>query len=102
MDGSPLRDWNGKPIEFGYDSWRTISSWSVDYSWWRKEPDEVELSDRVKHFLIHDGISNFSDRYTLDGKPLSTSHSTGMVAAATVGGLAASNQQDARAFVEEL
>jgi len=102
MDGSPLRDWNGKPIEFGYDSWRTVSNWSVDYSWWRKDPHEVELSDRVQRFLVAEGISTFSDRYTLDGMPLSTRHSTGMVAAATVGGLAASNKQNARAFVEEL
>jgi len=102
MDGSPLRDWDGKLVEFGYDSWRTVSNWSVDYSWWRKEPHEVELSDRVQRFLIHEGISTFSDRYTLDGVPLSTRHSTGMVAAATVGGLAASNQKNARDFVEEL
>jgi oligosaccharide reducing-end xylanase len=102
MDGSPLRDWNGKPAAFGYDSWRTISNWSVDYSWWRKEPHEIELSDRVQHFLIQKGISTFSDRYTLDGEPLSTRHSTGMVAAATVGSLSASNKKNARDFVDEL
>jgi oligosaccharide reducing-end xylanase len=102
MDGSPLRDWNGKPAAFGYDSWRTISNWSVDYSWWRKEPHEIELSDRVQRFLIQKGISTFSDRYTLDGEPLSTRHSTGMVAAATVGSLSASNKKNARDFVDEL
>ena len=44
----------------------------------------------------------FADRYTLDGKPLSPRHSVGMMAAATVGSLAATPGPNERAFVEEL
>ena len=44
----------------------------------------------------------FADRYTLDGKPLSTRHSVGMLAAATVGSLAATPGPNEKAFVEEL
>lgn len=47
------------------------------------------LSDRVQNFLSSQGIGSFADRYTLDGKPLSSRHSTGMLAAAAVGSLAA-------------
>ena len=102
FDMSSLPDWDGKPMAFGYDSWRTASNWSVDYSWWHKDPRETVLSDRIQKFLIGQGISTFADRFTLDGKPRSSRHSTGMVAATTVGGLAATRGPNEKAFVEEL
>ena len=99
---TPIPGWDGKAVPFSYDSWRTVSNWSVDYSWWHKDPNEIVLSDRIQRFLIGQGISTFVDQYTLEGKPLSTRHSTGMLAATTVGGLAATPGADERAFVEEL
>ncbi len=103
FDMSPATDWNGQqPVPFSYDSWRTVSNWSVDSSWWHKDPREQVLSDRIQKFLIGEGISTFADRYTLAGKPLSSRHSTGMVATTTVGGLAATPGPNERAFVEEL
>ncbi len=93
---------NGQPVAFGYDSWRTVSNWSVDYSWWHKAPQERVLSDRIQKFLVGQGISTFPDRYTLDGKPLSTRHSTGMLAATAAGGLAATAGPNEKAFVAEL
>ncbi len=102
FDGTPTIGWDGQTVPFSYDSWRTVSNWGVDYSWWRKDPQESELSDRIQKFLISQGISTFADRYTLDGKPLSTRHSVGMVATTTVGGLAATPGADEKAFVEEL
>jgi oligosaccharide reducing-end xylanase len=102
FDMTPIIGSDGQPIPFGYDSWRTASNWSVDYSWWRKDQRERVLSDRIQKFLIGQGISTFADRYTLDGRPLSSRHSTGMVAATTVGGLAATPGPNQKAFVEEL
>ncbi|HEY6330320.1 MAG TPA: glycosyl hydrolase family 8 [Blastocatellia bacterium] len=102
FDMSPITGRDGQPTPFGYDSWRTSSNWSVDYSWWHKDPRERALSDRIQKFLISQGISTFADRYTVDGKPLSSRHSTGMVAATTVGGLAATPGPDEKAFIEEL
>jgi len=102
FDGTPATGWDGKPSQFGYDSWRTVSNWSVDYSWWHKDPGEPLLSAKLQHFLIGQGIHSFPDRYTLDGKPLSARHSPGMVAAATAGGLAAPPGDDTKAFLEEL
>jgi len=102
FDGSPATGWDGKPSQFGYDSWRTISNWSVDYGWWRKDPQEPVLSARLQRFLVSQGIHSFPDRYTLNGKPLSTRHSPGMVATAAVGGLAAPPGLDTRAFLQEL
>ena len=47
------------------------------------------LSDRIQGFLAGEGIDRFADRDTLAGKPLSTRHSPGMVAATAVAGFAA-------------
>ncbi len=102
FDMSPVLSRSGEPTPFSYDSWRTASNWSVDYSWWAKDRQETVLSDRIQRFLIGQGISTFADRYTLEGKPLSTRHSTGMVAATAVGSLAASPGANEKAFVDEL
>jgi oligosaccharide reducing-end xylanase len=95
-----LRD--GSTVPFSYDSWRSVSNWSVDYSWWRKDERERVLSDRIQKFLYGQGVDKFADRYTLDGKPLSTRHSPGMVATTAVGSFAASDGPIARAFLQEL
>jgi oligosaccharide reducing-end xylanase len=102
FDGTPLKSWDGSPGAFGYDSWRTISNWSVDRSWWNKDPRQQALSDRVQRFLSTQGVDRFADRYTLDGKPLSDRHSTGMLAAAVVGSLAATPGQVSDDFLRAL
>jgi oligosaccharide reducing-end xylanase len=102
FDGTVANDWEGKPTHFSYDSWRSASNWSVDYSWWHKDPRETALSNRIQGFLFSQGINEFADQYTLDGKPLSERHSVGMVATTAVGSLAATDSATAKAFVEEL
>ncbi len=102
FDRSAIIGRDGQPVAFGYDSWRTVSNWSVDYSWWHKDPRESLLSERVQKFLFAQGIHTFVDRYTLSGQPLSTRHSPGMVAAAAVGSLAAAPGAVPDAFVQEL
>jgi oligosaccharide reducing-end xylanase len=102
FDGTPVIGFDGKPTPFSYDSWRSVSNWSVDYSWWRKDDRETILSARVQSFLFSQGIDKFPDRYTLDGQPLSTRHSPGMVATAAVGSLAAPDGSTAQAFVDAL
>ena len=93
---------NGAATPFGYDSWRSVSNWSVDYSWWKKDDRETVLSDRLQKFLYGQGIDKFPDRYTLDGKPLSERHSPGMVATSAVGSFAATPGSISKAFVDEL
>jgi oligosaccharide reducing-end xylanase len=102
FDGAPTIGFGGGPETFGSDSWRSVSNWSVDYSWWRKDAREAALSERVQKFLYAQGIDKFATRYTLDGKPLSTTHSPGMLAAAAVGSLAAPDGPTAKAFVDAL
>jgi oligosaccharide reducing-end xylanase len=102
FDETQMTDFDGKPMAFGYDSWRSVSNWSVDYSWWKKDPQETVLSNRIQKFLSGEGIDQFADRYTLDGKPLSTRHSPGMVATTAVGSLATTGGPNANAFVDAL
>ncbi len=102
FDGSTMMTWDGTPDPFGYDSWRTVSNWSVDFNWWGKDARETELADRVQGFLNSQGIDSFADRYTLDGQPLSDRHSAGMVAAAAVGSLAATPGPVSDGFVKAL
>jgi len=101
FDGSPRPSFNKFSTEFSYDSWRTASNWSVDYSWWRKDTEERKLSNRIQNFLFGQGISNFADQYTLDGQPISKRHSTGMVATSAVASLAATDSR-AQDFVKNL
>jgi len=102
FDGTPHASFNPMSANFSYDSWRTAGNWSVDYSWWKKEPQERVLSDRVQKFLYSEGLDKFADRYTLDGKPLSQRHSTGMVATSATASLAATEGPVSKAFVENL
>lgn len=102
FDGSQMMGRDNTPVPFSYDSWRTASNWSVDYSWWHKDTDEPVLSDRIQSFLFGQGVSTFADRYTLDGKPLATHHSIGMAATTATASLAATRGPTAQAFLEEL
>ena len=102
LDGSAMQGFNGTKTPFSYDSWRTASNWAVDYSWWHKDPQEPVLSDRIQKFLFSQGVDKFSDRYTLDGQPLSKRHSTGMVATTATSGLAATKGPTSKAFLDAL
>jgi oligosaccharide reducing-end xylanase len=102
FDGTPLTGFDGKPEPFAADSWRCISNWSVDYSWWHKDPREAELSARLQKFFYGQGVDTFANRFTLDGKPLTATHSTGLAATAAVGSLAAPDGPPAKAFVDAL
>jgi oligosaccharide reducing-end xylanase len=102
FDGSRVVNRDGTASSFGYDSWRSVSNWSVDYSWWKKDARETELSDRLQKFLYGQGIHSFADRYTLDGNPLSTRHSVGMAATTAVGSFAPTPGPISKAFLEEL
>jgi len=102
FDGTAIIQRDGTPTPFSYDSWRTVSNWSVDYSWWKKDARETALSDHLQKFLDGQGIRSFADRYTIDGKPLSERHSVGMVATTAVGGFAATPGPISKAFLEEL
>jgi len=101
FDGTPRATKFAQSSRFGYDSWRTASNWSVDWSWWRKAPQEQQLSDRIQTFFLSQGLSTYGDQYTLDGKQLDAIHAPGLVATNAVASLAATHPR-ARDFVNAL
>jgi len=96
-----IEGWNKRAANFSYDAWRTASNWSVDWSWWAKDPRERLLSDRIQTFFVSQGIAAYGDQFTLDGTPLSEHHSTGLIATNAVASLAATQPQS-KEFVEAL
>ncbi len=102
FDGTPhLNARHPSASNFGFDAWRTASNWSVDYSWWAKDPSERQLSDRIESFFISKGIATYGQVFTLDGTTLDQHHATGLVATNAVASLAATQPQ-AKQFVEAL
>ncbi len=102
FDFSQMTERDGKPVPFSYDSWRTASNWSVDASWWHKDPRQTTLSDHIQAFLISQGISAFVDRYTLDGKPLRRSPLDGYVSGEHRRRSRRHPRPNEKAFIEEL
>jgi oligosaccharide reducing-end xylanase len=96
FDGS-LLNYN---TNFSYDAFRTAGNWSVDWSWWAKEPRERELSDKLQAFFESKG-TNYGCQFTLEGKTLEERHAQGLVAINAVASLAATNPR-AKKFAEEL
>ncbi len=102
FDGTPwASEWNSSSVHFQYDSWRTAMNWSFDWSWWAKDVRERQLSDRLQAFFESRGMSNYGNRFTLDGNPIGNDHSTGLVAMNAVASLAAIHPR-AKQFVEAL
>lgn len=94
---------------FGYDAWRTQSNWSVDWSWWRKAPEEQALSDQIQKFFESQGMDTYGPMYTLKGQlqhpdPRVTheEHPEGLVGTNAVAGLAATDRTRERLFTEAL
>ena len=101
FEGTPKTTRFTQSSIFGYDSWRTASNWSVDWSWWGKAPEERVLSDRIQAFFASPGLDSYGDQYSLDGKKIASRHSTGLVATNAVASLAATNPR-AKEFVQTL
>jgi oligosaccharide reducing-end xylanase len=102
FDGTPVsQSFNRGAANFGPDAWRTAANWAVDWSWWRADRREQQLSDRIQAFFESQGIDTYGNRFTLDGKPLNNTHSTALVATNAMASLAATHPRAAK-FVEAL
>lgn len=99
FDGTPYDDDYHK--DFRFDAWRTLANVALDYAWFEADPWQVEQSDRVLDFLASHGMNSYPNQYTIEGVPLSSDHSTGLVSMAAVAALAASPEKG-RPFVQAL
>jgi oligosaccharide reducing-end xylanase len=77
-------------------------NWSVDWSWWAKDPRQREHSDRLQAFFESQGMETYGDNWKLDGAVLQDRHSPGLVATNGADSLAAADKERARRFAEAL
>ena len=98
FDGTPT---GGEHEDFRFDAFRTASNVAVDYAWFAADPWQVEQSNRQLEFFDSQGIDKYVNQYTLDGKPLSSDRSTGLIAMNAVAALAATTDK-APEFVQAL
>ena len=98
FDGTPT---GGDHQDFRFDAFRTASNVAVDYEWFAADPWQVEQSNRLLEFFDSQGINRYVNQYTLEGKPLSSDRSTGLMAMNAVAALAATTDKAPR-FVEAL
>lgn len=82
FDGRP------KPIDghgdFRFDAHRSAVNWSVDYAWWGEDAQAPVRSERLLRFFESRGMSTYEAEFTLDGKPLTQSRSSGLIASNAV------------------
>jgi oligosaccharide reducing-end xylanase len=102
FDGTPLGFRGPASAAFREDAWRVAMNWSVDWSWWARDPRQRELSDRLQAFLERQGMDTYGDNWALDGTVLRDRHSPGLVATTGVASLAATDATRARKFVDAL
>jgi oligosaccharide reducing-end xylanase len=98
FDGTPT---GGEHEDFRFDAFRTASNVAVDYAWFAADPWQVEQSNRQLEFFYGQGIDSYVNQYTLDGEPLSSDRSTGLIAMNAVAALAATTDK-APEFVQAL
>ena len=90
FDGSPwAASWRPESADFRYDAWRSAMNWSMDWSWWRADPRQVELSNRLQAFFLAQGLDRHVSLYSLDGRPLGGDRAPGLVAMNATASLAA-------------
>lgn len=102
FDGTPYTATRFGPGrgDFRFDAWRTLANVALDHAWFDRDEWQVGQSNRVLRFLSSQG-PKIPNQFTLEGKPLSTDSSTGLLAMAAVAGLAA-DPKLARPFVQRL
>jgi len=102
FDGTPVvTRSNQRSGNFSFDARRTQMNWSVDWSWWHKDPRQQELSNRLQSFFASQGMDTYGTEYSLDGKILNKGHAKGLVATNAVMSLSATHPL-AKHFVHAL
>ena len=102
FDATPLGFGGRMPASFREDAWRVAMNWSVDWSWWAKDPRQRELSDRLQAFFERIGLEVYGDNWNLDGTVIRDRHSPGLVATNGAASIAATDKARARKFVDAL
>jgi oligosaccharide reducing-end xylanase len=100
FSGAP-REGDDYNKDFRFDSFRNASNVAVDYAWFAADPWEIEQSNRLLEFFSAQGMDAYVNQYELDGKPLSSDRSPGLIASNAVAALASTSDK-APEFVKAL
>ncbi|MCM3039378.1 glycosyl hydrolase family 8 [Paenibacillus motobuensis] len=99
-DGTPAEPQpHGDFRHFFSDAYRVAANIALDWEWFRKDPWQVEQSNRIQRFFRNIDVSDYR-RYTIDGQPFEESslHPIGLLATNAMASLAADGP-DAERFV---
>lgn len=103
FDGTPRHFGGGGSHEdFRFDAWRTGMNIAVDYVWFGEDEWAVTQSNRWLDFFAEQGLDSYINQYTLDGEPLSSDRSAGLIAMNAVVALAAPDHPQRTQFVQAL
>ena len=91
FDGTPVNPWGNGNNDFKFDAWRVAMNTAMDYEWFDKDQWEIVECNRIIDFFSNQGIGNYGNQYTLQGKRLSDDRSTGLVAMNAVAAIASTN-----------
>lgn len=94
FEGKPLDPpWGGGHRDFRFDAWRVAMNVAIDYLWFAQDDWAVVQSNRLLDFFYHQGIANYGNQFTIDGKKLGDDHSAGLIAMNAVAALAATHDK---------
>ncbi len=102
FEGAPFAGyWGGGHDAFRFDAWRVAMNVAMDHVWFDRDPWQVQHSERLLAFFRRQGLERYVNQYALNGQPLSSDRSPGLVAANAVAALA-STSPDRADFVRAL
>lgn len=91
FDGSPAPiQPHGDFRHFYSDAYRTAANIALDWEWFRKDPWQIEQSNRIQSFFSDIEMSDYR-RYTIEGEPFDepSLHPVGLLATNAMASLAA-------------
>jgi oligosaccharide reducing-end xylanase len=86
FDGAPT---GSEHKDFRFDAFRTISNIAVDHAWFGVDNWQHEQCNRQLEYFEKQGIDQYVNQYSLEGDPLSSDRSTGLIAMNAVAALVA-------------
>lgn len=99
FNGNPVSDdYNGS---FRFDAFRVGANVGVDYVWFHPDEWHVEQSNRLLDFFASQGMDSYPNQYKVDGTPLTSERSSGLIATNAVAALAA-DPEKGKPFVQAL
>ena len=101
FNGKTVGWWPGRHEDFRFDAWRVAMNTAMDYEWFRADDWEVTECNRLLAFFSSQGVNEYVNQFTLDGKKLGGDHSKGLVAMNAVAALACTTE-NRKNFVKAL